>query len=629
MSHNFKPSMSRISIAILALGLMLAPELPVDAAMYSKFTTTTGSTTVVRERYTFTTAWEIRSFINSLNQFTNIPVNPSAALRNDSTTASKICALKGYTTVISRAQSYYTSPGDNGIAYWDTQKGNFVLISARLDNHYISNLTCERTSSPSPTPTPTPKPSPTPTPTPQTTPTPTPRPTPTPTSTPKPTPSPSPVPCSAMAIRLGLCPSPSPIPTPTPTPTPRPTPTPTPTPTPIPTPTPSPTPVPNPTNLLVNNSFEEPGAGTTAHLWQDFQGGYQRVTTQAHTGSASIEVVNAAAGVTTGAYQRVDLNQTTKKPVFIGGYVKGTNIVNDPTGYFGATLYAEIHLQDGTVVYWNSIANYGTFDWRWIGFNTGTIAAVNQPINYIFVVPMLGNATGTAHFDDLIVREFTPTQAAVTIMVDDGETSALTRIKPLLDARGFDGTVSIPTGEVGSEGHMTWAQIQALQSAGWEVTSHGVNHEDLTLMTPAEAENQLSASKAELVAHGLTVNSFVAPYGTYNGFLLGAAKPLYASYRAFELGNNVQGAFPYDIKVRGVKVTTTPTEIAAWLSEAKANKEWVVLVYHTVADSTFGASDEYITSTATFAGMMGTVAASGVPVVTYNQGIQQFAVQPN
>lgn len=374
---------------------------------------------------------------------------------------------------------------------------------------------------------------------------------------------------------------------------------------------------------LLNPGFEEAGSTSrVANGWQSFGNGYQRVS-QPHSGQWSVRLRNASFAAQSGAYQRVYLNQASLKPVFIGAYVKGASIVNAPGGYLGASLYAEIHLQDGSVVYWNSIANYGTFSWRWVGFNTGSLPTVNKPISHIFIVPILGNAKGTAHFDDISVTEFDPSQAAVTLMFDDGEETALTKAKPVLDGRGFSASIAMVTEMIDEPGFLTAQQLRNLQGGGWEIVSHTVTHSDLTTLSSSQIRNELSQSKQALQSIGLQVRNFALPFGAYNAFILAEASRYYVSARAFEQGNNPQGTFPFDVKVRGVVNATTPDDVAAWVSDALANNRWLVLVFHVIAES---GDDAYHTKPATFARMVDAIAAAGIQVKTYDQALRLFGV---
>lgn len=374
---------------------------------------------------------------------------------------------------------------------------------------------------------------------------------------------------------------------------------------------------------LVNPGFEELGADRySAYDWQDFGSGYKRVSTP-HSGRWSIQLKNSSFDEQSGAYQRVDLNQTELKPVFIGGYVKGRNIVNSSGGYFGASIYAEIHLNDGSVAYWNSIANYGSFPWRWVGFNTGTLPLVNKPIDYIFVVPFLSNATGVAYFDDISLIEFEPSESAVTLMFDDGEDNAFTEAKPVLDTHSLVASAVIPTNAIGQQGFMTSSQIKNLAASGWEIVSHGINHEDLTTLNNKTMRQELYGSKRRLERLGLKIKNFALPFGAYNADILAQGAKYYRSLRAYELGDNPQGAFPFDVKVRSAVNSTTVEDVVNWINEAMTNKRWSVIVFHGVRDE---GDDEYYTTPDTFAEIIKTIKESGINVLTYDQGLDMFEV---
>ncbi len=375
---------------------------------------------------------------------------------------------------------------------------------------------------------------------------------------------------------------------------------------------------------LVNPGFEEAGdSAAVAYRWHPFQNGYKRVATH-RSGSWGVQLTNTDYTSMSGAYQRVGLNQSVMKPVFIGGYVKGEKIKNSSDGNFGAGLYAEIHLNDGSVAYWNSIANYGSFNWRWVGFNTGTLASVNKPISHIFVVPILSKASGRAYFDDIVVKEYDPSSAAITLMFDDGELTTYTEAKPVLDEYGYDASAAIYTDGVDKTGFMTWAQLKELQDSGWEIVSHGKTHKDLTKMSSRKAKREFSNSKKVLEANGLKVNNFAFPYGEYNGQLIADAAKYYKSTRLYEHNSNPYGAFPYDVKVRGTLVSTTPDEVGNWINEALANNRWIVLVFHGITNE---GDDTYHTTPEDFKDIVKVVKDSGINVVTYDEGILNFATE--
>ena len=374
---------------------------------------------------------------------------------------------------------------------------------------------------------------------------------------------------------------------------------------------------------VTNPGFEEQGAGKSSKIaagWQLYEQGYRRVKT-AHTGSWGITLQSARSGqLIAGASQRVDLQQTEMKPVQITGFVKGNRIVNNG-GWFGASLYAEIHLQDGSIAYWNSVPNFGTFGWRWIGFNTGTLASVNQPIDHIFIVPILGEATGQAWFDDISVKEYGPGEGAVTIMFDDGELNTYEQALPAMEQHGWPGATAVITEMVGEEGFMDWDQLKILQQKDWDVLSHGITHSDLTTLTTLGAKQELYKSKRLLEINGFEIRHFALPFGAYNAEIMALGTNYYKSVRPYEQGSNPAGALPWEVKVRGVTTATDTATIEEWVNEAKNNGQWVVIVYHKIAET---GDDAYFTTPAELANMLQTIDDSGVEVVTYDQGWQKF-----
>ncbi len=378
-----------------------------------------------------------------------------------------------------------------------------------------------------------------------------------------------------------------------------------------------------------NSALHDP---TKALGWQNFGDGYTRSSEAAHTGNWSIKLMNSGEAATSGAYERINLHQTTPEPVFIGGFIKGLNISLTPGSTFGASLYVEIHYTDGTIVSRNSLANQGTFDWRWIGLNTSSAivtktasTSYNKPIDYIFIVPALIHASGTAYFDDISVQEFVPTQSALTLMFDDGNTSDYTIAKPILDQYGLPGTSAIITSYINKFPFLSLDQIKALANDGWEIVSHTVTHPNLGMVTSDQAETEFRDSKAALESDGFDIDSIAFPFGAYSSDVLAQSENYYISARSFEDGYNPQGSFPYEIRIQKIVASTTVADVQNWVEQAQTNKQWLIIVTHLISGS---GSNVYHVSPQMFESMMEAVHNSGIKVVTYNEGIKEFAV-PN
>ena len=128
----------------------------------------------------------------------------------------------------------------------------------------------------------------------------------------------------------------------------------------------------------------------------------------------------------------------------------------------------------------------------------------------------------------------------IVISLDDNWKSALTIAKPLFDKHGFVGVVFVIAGVVGAnERKLSWDDCRELAAAGWEVGSHTLTHENLTLVKQGQTpesirdmvEEQIRESKRVIEeATDLEVASLALPYGNYDTFVLDTIRD--AGYQA-------------------------------------------------------------------------------------------------
>ncbi len=108
----------------------------------------------------------------------------------------------------------------------------------------------------------------------------------------------------------------------------------------------------------------------------------------------------------------------------------------------------------------------------------------------------------------------------VVLTFDDGYDNNYTTLLPLLEARGMKATVFMVTNDIGEPGYLTWEQLRDMQQRGIEIGSHTANHQPLTEMSPAEADDELRLSKLIMEWNGLsTIYVFSYPNGKYNSEL--------------------------------------------------------------------------------------------------------------
>jgi|GEM_PF-2371795 peptidoglycan/xylan/chitin deacetylase (PgdA/CDA1 family) len=202
-----------------------------------------------------------------------------------------------------------------------------------------------------------------------------------------------------------------------------------------------------------------------------------------------------------------------------------------------------------------------------------------------------------------------PEKARVTLRFDDGFLDIFTNAKPIMDSAGFVGTSFIVTDWANTSGHMSTAQLQALQSAGWEIGSHSVTHVTLTTVNEARQIDELEDSKSILESWGLNIRSFAPPANGWNSALAVLAQN--AGYESVSTG--YMGSPPYyqawppadlyDMK-RGPSINSiahTAADVLGWVDTAISAKEWQILLFHNVRD----AVDNYSTNLAMFQDIVG------------------------
>lgn len=112
---------------------------------------------------------------------------------------------------------------------------------------------------------------------------------------------------------------------------------------------------------------------------------------------------------------------------------------------------------------------------------------------------------------------------AVVFTLDDGFASDYQYVFPYMRERGIPGTSFVNTAWVGTAGHLTVAQLQEMNAAGWDIANHTTQGSivDLSL---AEQEAALLGAANQLDAWGCTRASRCVAYpgGDYNDSILAA-----------------------------------------------------------------------------------------------------------
>lgn len=127
-------------------------------------------------------------------------------------------------------------------------------------------------------------------------------------------------------------------------------------------------------------------------------------------------------------------------------------------------------------------------------------------------------------------QSFRSTERLVALTFDDGYRNVATSGLPILTKYGFNATVFVIAGRCGSDNQwpgqadwvppqplLDWEELAALQQAGWEIGSHGVEHVALPGLDPEHAARELEDAKQQLESTLATQVPLLAyPYGMHD-----------------------------------------------------------------------------------------------------------------
>ena len=229
------------------------------------------------------------------------------------------------------------------------------------------------------------------------------------------------------------------------------------------------------------------------------------------------------------------------------------------------------------------------------------------------------------------------TRGIASINFDDAYQDVYDNAFPTMIAYGVKSTQFVVSGCVNATGGectatdemdlpvMPQSQLNEMWAAGHEIGSHTVLHHRLTEITSAEQDTELSQSKTALDGLFPPVTNFASPYGQADANSLALIKQYYRSHRTTAIGYNTHKNFdPYYIQIQYVMPTTTLAEFQSWVDKAKLDKSWLVLLYHSVTDDT---GYDYSIAKAAFTQQMAALQASGIPVLTNEQALNEITPQ--
>lgn len=225
-----------------------------------------------------------------------------------------------------------------------------------------------------------------------------------------------------------------------------------------------------------------------------------------------------------------------------------------------------------------------------------------------------------------LVAEAPPALAdgVVTFTFDDNFATMVDPGAAILTAHGIPATAYIITDVVDSPDRAKLADLKSLAMLGWDMSAHAYTQVDHALhytnLTPTEVEDDMVNARAWLIKNGFFagMDHCAYPSGEFSPDILGLAGQYFTSCRT--IYSSQQELFPPSDSRRlrvGYITQSVPLATAEqYVDEARANHEWLVLVFHRIVDAPM-VSTEWRTTD--FQALADYVAASGLPVKTVSE----------
>ncbi|OIO39305.1 MAG: hypothetical protein AUJ75_01495 [Candidatus Omnitrophica bacterium CG1_02_49_10] len=108
----------------------------------------------------------------------------------------------------------------------------------------------------------------------------------------------------------------------------------------------------------------------------------------------------------------------------------------------------------------------------------------------------------------------------IAITFDDGYENNYTNAFPVLKRYDIPATIFVVIKDVGTDGFMTWGQIEEMRDAGIDIGSHTLTHPHLPSIDENRLISEVVGSKAIIESRlGGTVKSFSYPSGGFNAMV--------------------------------------------------------------------------------------------------------------
>lgn len=212
----------------------------------------------------------------------------------------------------------------------------------------------------------------------------------------------------------------------------------------------------------------------------------------------------------------------------------------------------------------------------------------------------------------------------ITLSFDDGWQCIYDNALPILEEADIKSTHYIVSSYLHREQfphYMNLEHVKDLEQKGHEIGCHSVSHKHLISEPAYVVESEVYNSQKFLKEQGLTIETFAYPYGEYNNDIVDTVKRAgFIGARSIIEGYNVQDTNPFLLTCQRVMVTTTVSQVKEWVEHCKANKVWLILMFHQIDNE----GREWSTTPQKLSEIVYFIRNQNMPVVTIKEGIKKM-----
>jgi peptidoglycan/xylan/chitin deacetylase (PgdA/CDA1 family) len=181
--------------------------------------------------------------------------------------------------------------------------------------------------------------------------------------------------------------------------------------------------------------------------------------------------------------------------------------------------------------------------------------------------------------------------AVMTLTFDDGHKTVLTDALPLLSAYSVTATAYIVPAwtSLDPDAYMTWNDVALLQSAGWDIGSHGMTHARLTEIDPFDLHYEIGQSQTEFRSRGFPAKTFSLPNESHNDTVLDVVRQYYESCKTDRgINPGINDTDPFMIQSQVSHSWLPFTFYEAHIDSVLGTGGWYVLNNHILKDDCTG-----------------------------------------